>query len=246
MATSHVAAISRIQSREERNDVHASRVSCIAASVAWLLGWAALLTSQGEPRHVISTGHPIEQQLRAEDRSVVLVSNLPPPLLVRLSSDAIHAMTDNTAISFFGTAINKESRLTENRTWITSMITMRLDRTFKSDTSITARVGDTLQFEESGGRVQFERVTVEAVLPWSRPIKVGEQYLVFGSVEPSGSILTGPESIYELTRPHVGLPRFKRLMTTDEQPQEQANGIEELLPDEVFDRIERRLEASQR
>jgi len=201
--------------------------------------------AQGEPRRFISSGHPIEQQLRPEDRSVVLISNLPPPLLVELPPDAIRAMTDNTAVSVFGVAVRKEAQLTHDRAWITSTITMRVDRAFRSAESVSSNVGAFVQFDESGGRTQVGRVAVEAVVPWSRPIRVGERYLVFGAIQWDGSLVTGPASIYELTRPQFGLARFRSLMASDGEPQP-PNEIHELLPDEVLDRIERRLESAQR
>jgi len=70
-------------------------------------------------------------------------------------------------------------------------------------------------------------------------MRVGERYLIFASVRPDGSLEASAASVFELLRSQSGLPYFQSLMPTETG--EPPNEIQALLPDEVFDRIERRL-----
>jgi hypothetical protein len=144
----------------------------------------------------MSTGRPLAEQLRAEDRHVILEINAYPPLATRPRDQSRVAwLVQNNDVIVVARIVGKQPQFVvrgtfENKpapfsaaNWISSVVQARVEQVIKTTTNMPLEAGGILVFEEDGGRATLGNINVEAVIPWIRTMEVGRRYLIGGRVE---------------------------------------------------------------
>ena len=143
----------------------------------------------------------IASQLRSGDTEVHVVAMSTPPLgIVPGEGDDAAAL-----LAGFSDAVLRlhvaglDSRLSDSGAWVKTTVRARVDEVVKPDEGVNLTVGDEVRFELQGGEVMIGSVKVRGVLPWSRAIAAGRNYLVFLDFIDDGSLLVAPSTIFEDT-----------------------------------------------
>jgi hypothetical protein len=167
--------------------------------------WSALIAAQQPvgPRRVMTTGRPLVEQVRSEDRHLILEINASPPLGARpqgqsrmtwlaQSNDVIAvARVEGKRPQFVVRNLfeNTPAPLSDAN-WIVSVVQARVERVLKTAPQMTLEERGLIVFEEDGGIATVGNTTVEAVVPWIRPMQVGRKYLIGGRIE-NGEFVKG-------------------------------------------------------
>jgi hypothetical protein len=121
--------------------------------------------------------------------------------------------------------VSRVGRLTPDRDWVVSGVTAEIIEVVKAAPGFEQlKAGSAWTFDEEGGDVLVGTTEVMASVPWMRPVAVGREYLLFGTIGRSGAqagtLLIGPAGMYEVTTDGVislmtGSERAQRLGSRD-------------------------------
>ena len=190
------------------------------------------------PRRATSNGLPIAEQIRPNDTRLQLEINAFPPLLVRplAGQSEIDFLTDGALSAFVIRVNSKRSELTQEATWIRSVVSARVERVLKNHPETKLEEGASIQLVENSGALQFGKTTVEAVVPWERAYVRGKRYLVFGGIR-DGILLVSSAAAYE----EVNATTVRRLMKHADA--DDLDELEVLFLDESANRVASRAES---
>ena len=148
-------------------------------------------------RRAESNGKPLSEQVRSDDQRLVLEINAFPPLLVRSRGEEVEFLTDISDVVLVGRVVSKRPEITRLGNWIETAVVMAIEETLKSNDRLVLAEGNRVMFRLSGGTMQVNHATVEAIVPWTREVESGRRYLIFGTVLEDGQLLAPPAAIYE-------------------------------------------------
>jgi len=154
-------------------------------------------------REFMTRGRPLADQLRPGDKHVAILINADTPLWMappdgvswerfraEISDFVIVARADAVtgrlvySADVAPAAANPGERsvpATEDRAnWIVSSVLLHVERVIKGPPALAS--GDRLLLDDNGGTAMVRGVTVDAVIPWERPLEAGKRYLLFGSI----------------------------------------------------------------
>jgi hypothetical protein len=105
-----------------------------------LITSAASIDAQSQVRRARSSCRPLEEQIRPQERVLILESQASPPLLVQTPEgmSTTEAMTDYTDVAIVVVIVDKQSRVTPRGNWITSTVMARVERILKSHRLLSA------------------------------------------------------------------------------------------------------------
>ena len=187
----------------------------LAALVTWAL--AALTASAVQPANreiIVRPTVPISTLLRPGDTRVVIDYGSPPlrgfipsfiPVGELLAGNALHA--DVVAVVRIE---ERRPRLTPDGTWIVTRVGGRIVEAFKPT---TLRKGDLLQFEQEGGALNLEGVSIECQAEWETDFSVGQEYLLFVSGSEASAIVKWS---YRITPRRTLESQFRGFLEEDE------------------------------
>jgi hypothetical protein len=127
-----------------------------------------------------ATMRPLSEQVRPDDQRLVLEINAFPPLLVLVVR-----------------VVSTRPQVTERGNFIETVVVAAVEETLKPSERLVLSDGNRVTFRLSGGTMQVNQATVEAVVPWARPVAAGRRYVIFGKVLEDGQLLAGPGGMYE-------------------------------------------------
>lgn len=117
--------------------------------------------------------------------------------------------------------------LNEDRSWIDSTVHATVLEMIKRSDDAPMRPDSGVTFPESGGEMSVGGKKIVARLPWARPTKANQEYLLFWWKTSAGEWRTrGPQDTYERQG-----ARWVRLLSDD------SGGIEQLDAEDVLRRI---------
>jgi hypothetical protein len=145
-----------------------------------------------------ATMQPLSKQIRPDDQRLVLEINASPPLLVRApEGERVEFLTDRSDVVLVIRVVSTRPQVTERENWIETVAVAAVEETLKPSNRLVMSDGNRVTFRLDGGTMQVNHATVEAVVPWARPVAVGRRYVLFGKVLEDGQLLAGPSVIYE-------------------------------------------------
>jgi hypothetical protein len=212
------------------------RITFFVVALAILAATLSGVAAQS-PRRAQSNGRPIAEQIRPNDTHLQLEINAFPPLLVRPlpGQSDIDFLTDGAIAALVIRVTGKRSELTNDASWIRSVVSARVERVLKNNPAAELKEGASIQFLENSGSLQFGKTRVDAVVPWAKSYELGKRYLVFGGLF-DGTFVSNPAAAYE----EVNAITVRRLMKRD-NPSD-LDGIEVLILDEAANRVSWRAE----
>lgn len=165
----------------------------------------------------------LKDEVRPGDKSIVVIDTNLPPLTMTLPDDvSLTKLFFEAADGIVLARVNRrQGRVSPAGDWVQSDITATVIEVFKAPTA-AIRANSRLTFVEEGGEAQISGVKITAIVPWVRPLELGQTYLMGLSVDSvSGRIRVSPG--YELKD-----GRFNKLSRPSDRP-------------DLVDRIERDL-----
>jgi hypothetical protein len=142
-----------------------------------------------------ATMRPLSEQVRPDDQRLVLEINAFPPLLV--GAGDVEFLTDGADVVLVVRVVSTRPQVTERGNFIETVVVAAVEETLKPSERLVLSDGNRVTFRLSGGTMQVNQATVEAVVPWARPVAAGRRYVIFGKVLEDGQLLAGPGGMYE-------------------------------------------------
>lgn len=148
----------------------------------------------------VSRGRSIAELIaRHPGRSIEIETNRERPMMVMNPKDGVlaSAMADSEEVARVEVT-SVRGQVDPLGDWITTDVHVRLLEVLKETRGLPTVSGE-FSFQQDGGEVQVDGVTVRAVIPWAAEFEVGKEYLIFARLRDDGSVQVWPNRVFERT-----------------------------------------------
>lgn len=234
----------------------------LGINAAWQDGGDKLTTAPEEPRKVFYTGKSLQSILIPGEKELQVISTRPPDneIQPRPENSLIEWKVKSSKVVLVIQVEAKHSELIdplawlrridpsidakladaarpEPDSWIQSIVKASIVTILKNEADAIFVPGDAISFVEDGGEVEINGVEVKAIVPWAEVFEIGEEYLVFATINPDDrKLLISPAGSYEV----VDSSRFRYMLKNA------ADSISETPADQLYLEIRRIAERSKR